>query len=270
MNLREVISSVPGMRGVMVCGVGAIAVLMSGGAASAAISGASNAHALSADVHLVSTLVGIDVGPLPSLAATSPNPYSTTQTVASASASALGVASLGTGLLRSTVTSDVAAMSSTGMAFGSSQVNGLGLRIVPGLLPILDVVNLGATTIGSDATVSFDGVNLVRSGGIIIEDADLHVAGVGVITIDANAAPNTVLLDALGIRIVLNEQILSGVGDTASIEVNAIHITIDSPLQLVAADVVIGHSFASLTIPAPGSVACIAGGGLLVLRRRRR
>ncbi|MDX9912819.1 MAG: choice-of-anchor P family protein [Phycisphaerales bacterium] len=78
-----------------------------------------------------------------------------------------------------------------------------------------------------------------------------------------------VLLDALGIRIVLNEQIAFNDGTTASLEVNAIRITIDSPLQLVAADVVIGHSFSTMTVPAPGAAGLLSAAGLLGSRRRR-
>src|SRR4029453_5441777 len=64
--------------------------------------------------------------------------------------------------------------------------------------------------------------------------------------------PNTVLLDHLGMRVVLNEQIRSGDGTgDAGIEVNAIHIYLDdvlvSGLGALRGEVIIGHAEAALT-----------------------
>lgn len=237
--------------------------------ASADIVGGSQGYGLHVDVGLVAGVLGIDVGPLPNAAGVAPSAYNDSNSLLSVSASALGVATLSTGLLTANASSDLVAGSTSGMTHADALVNDLLLRIVPGALFIPDLVRLEADTIGSFASVTYDGANLSTSGGFTIEDAMLSVSGIGLISINASAAPNTVLLDALGIRIVLNEQIVTNDGTTATIEVNAIRVTIDSPLQVVAADVVIGHSVATMTIPAPASLGLLAGMGLVAARRRR-
>ncbi len=247
----------------------AAAVCASGASAHAAISGQSDAHALSADVHLVATLVGINVGPLPVASGAAPGVYDVMQTAVAASASFPAVAGLSTGVLNAHASSDIGFASISGQTFAESTVDGLSLVVVPGVILTPDLINLSATTIGSSAQVAFDGSNLTTNGGFTIEDLVLSVSGAN-IPVNANAAPNTVLLDAAGIRIVLNEQILTTMGDTTSLEVNALHITINSPLQIVGANVVIGHSFASMTVPAPGAAGVLGASGLLAVRRRRR
>lgn len=173
-------------------------------------------------------------------------------------------------MLSANADSNITFGSNSGYAHGDGTVDDLLLRVVPGALPILDLVRLQAETIGSHADVSFDGSDFALSGGIVIEDATLRVLGVGSLSVLATAVPNTVLLDAAGIRIVLNEQISFNDGTIASLEVNAIRITIDSPLQVVAADITIGHSYAAMTIPTPGTLGMLASTGLLASRRRRR
>lgn len=256
-------------RRTIAAAIAAAAFAASGGVANAAITGNSHAHGLDVDVQAVVGVLGISVGPLPSASGTAPNIYNNTQTTLSATASALGVAGLNTGVLSAQATSNLTNASTTGQTHGNSSVDGLSLVVVPGILLVPDLINLTADTISSSATASFNGTNVVTSGGFLIEDLDLLVANIGVITVDANAAPNTVLLNALGIRIVVNEQIVTTVGDTTSIEVNAIHITINSPLQVVTADIVIAHSFAAITVPAPASAGVMAAAGLVAMRRRR-
>lgn len=249
------------------CGAAAAVLFAVASAASGGISAASEGTALDVNVNLLGGGLGINVVAAHAAGA-APASYFDSDLVLSAAASALGVASLSTGVLTADASSDVEASSSAGQAFGASQVNGLSFDIVPTILGSL--VSLDSDTIGSSALVGWDGSQFSSNAGFVIEDADLVVAGVGSIFIDANAAPNTVLLDLAGIRIVLNEQILTQNGDTLSLEVNAIHITVDPLLNVVDADVVIGHSFATMTVPTPGAGALAGLGGLMAARRRRR
>lgn len=243
---------------------------MASDARAAINSASSQGYGLEVGVHLLSNSVGINVGPTSYSSGNAPAAYSDSDFTASVFASAAGVASLSTGVLTSSAMSDVDAGDVSGMAMGQSQVDGLSLRVVPGVLPILDLINLGADTIGSNASVSHNGTSFGFSGGMLIEDATLRVLGVGNIAIDANAAPNTVLLDLLGIKIILNEQIEDIVGNTATMTVNAIHISITGTAQIVGADIIIGHSSAMMTVPAPASATMIAGlAGFAGARRRR-
>jgi hypothetical protein len=72
-------------------------------------------------------------------------------------------------------------------------------------------------------------------------------------------APNTVLLDLAGVRVVLNEQVSLQEGEVQSVTVNAVHISVDAVpgLGLLTGDVVLGQSHAQLGCseqgPGPGS-----------------
>jgi xanthosine utilization system XapX-like protein len=230
----------------------------------------SEGYGVRAGVFLLSNHVGINVGPTSYSSGTSPNAYNDSDVTASVSATVPIVGSLSTGIITSGATSDVDFGDTAGTVTGRSQVAGAALRIVPGLLPTLDVVNVSSTTIGSNASVSHNGSNFVVGGGMLIENLAIRVAGVGLLKVNANAAPNTVLLDLLGIRIVLNEQIQSVVGNTASMEVNALRISIAGTPQIVGADVVIGHSSAMMTVPTPASATLLCGAVGLIGSRRRR
>ncbi|MGH7130916.1 MAG: choice-of-anchor P family protein [Phycisphaerales bacterium] len=254
----------------LACAAVAVSVFTARPCSADVVNASSNGYGVSADVHLVSTLVGINVPAVPVAAGAAPAPYDTNGTLLTLNVSAAGVASLSTGLLTSHALSDVTGVGG-GMARGEAVVNGLNLRVLPGIVSVLDTLNAGATTITSSAQLTSDGVTITPLGASHLENASIYVFGVGNLAINANAAPNTVLLDLLGIRIILNEQILTTFGNTTTFQVNAIHITIDSPLQLVSADVVVAHSEASMTVPTPGVAASLAGlGALGAMRRRRR
>lgn len=235
----------------------------------AGIAASGSAYALDADVHAVSGLLGISVGPLPAVNGASPTPFSLAQTTLSAHASATGVASLTTGVLHAAAQSDINTLSLIGTTTAFSQVDDLSLRIVPGFLAP-DLIRFSADTISSNARLSFDGTRVTASASSLIENAGLSVAGIGSLSVFAAAEPNTVLLDTLGLRIVLNEQILTTVGDLTSLEVNALRITIRGPLQAVDSDIVIAHSAATLTVPAPGGAGFTAALLGLAFARRRR
>lgn len=247
----------------------AAAVLIAPATARAGISGAGSSSALDVDVHAVGGLLGISVGPAPAVNGLAPNPFTLSQTTLSAHASTAGIASLTTGVLHAAAQSDITSLSLTGTTFAASRVDDLSLRIVPGLLTP-DLLRLTAGTISSTAQLTFNGTQVVASGASSLEDAGLSVAGVGSHNLFAAAEPNTVLLDALGLRIVLNEQILTTIGGTSTFEVNAIRITARGPLQTVDADVVFAHSAATLTVPAPGGAGFTAALLGLAFTRRRR
>lgn len=251
----------------VLCTVGLVVSLPE--SSQAAIMGASAGQSLRADVHLLAGSLGIQVGPIASATGAAPSAYSHSHTVASVSASALGVASLNTGLLDANADSNINNGSLSGFASADATVNQLALRIVPGTIIIPDLISLNATTISSNVQVGHDGSAFTSTGGIVIENAVLRVSGVGLIAVNANAAPNTVLLDLLGIRIVLNEQFTHNDGVTLTRTVNALRITVSGPLQAVNADVVIASSSASVTVPS-APTAGLFGTALLAGARRRR
>ncbi|MDQ3276658.1 MAG: hypothetical protein M3Q39_16910 [Actinomycetota bacterium] len=93
-----------------------------------------------------------------------------------------------------------------------SRASAAGVNAVEGTLT--------ADLIVSRCTADADGVR----GSTTLVGASL----LGAPAVDLTPEPNTVLLDALGVRIVLNEQIVTDGGN--QIVVNAVHITVDSPL----------------------------------------
>ena len=74
----------------------------------------------------------------------------------------------------------------------------------------------------------------------------------------SNPAPNTVILNVGGLRIVLNEQTLLGDGLTSSgIETNAIHVGFNNFVAgtgLVNGNIILGHTSALATLGQPGAV----------------
>lgn len=205
------------------------------------------------------------------------------------------------GVLSATALSDVDGTPGTRFASGFGQVNGLDLDLVDAGVTVLgnptislDLLNADATTINSTSIITGDYGALHASGISVIQDLVLNVNGLDLDlvallgangNIDANgflvADPNTVLLSVggvAGLNIILNEQIVTGDGVTElTIETNAIHISasgIDLGLPLVSetleADIIIGHSQASMSsVPEPGSILLAGLGGFILLRRRR-
>lgn len=95
------------------------------------------------------------------------------------------------------------------------------------------------------------GSALTASGSTSLVNASAGgLLGLG-LRVTANPAPNTVLLNLLGVRLVLNEQLLGGDGvRTRSLTVNAIHLSINNALLVaiggLSSDVLISHSEVSL------------------------
>jgi uncharacterized repeat protein (TIGR01451 family) len=192
--------------------------------------------------------VDLDLGPLPTASgsAVDPNTYSDTDTVLSASVSLPALGSiLSTGVL--TVNADGDLANDTTSA--DATVDDLEILIV-GTLQLLTIT---ADTVVSTADISGEcGVSgLTATGTTTIEGAGVGgTLGVG-LSIDASPPPNTVLLDLLGVRVVLNEQIVSGDGvNSRGITVNAIHVdltnTILTLIGALSGDIIIAQSQAQV------------------------
>jgi uncharacterized repeat protein (TIGR01451 family) len=221
----------------------------------AAAQAVANSSAYGESVSLsVAPLVGNNLsansGPLPQVAGTAAPAYSKTATSASAGAStSLTGPLLQTGILIVNASSQMpAAVPTHADATTSNPAVTLG-----NLLPLL---SLNAQTVRADATIGGTcGSTLTATGSTIVTNAVASgTVGLG-LTLPPNPAPNTVLLNRLGVRIVLNEQIQSGDGRTTeNLTVNAIHITLQnsllSALGLLTGDIVISHAHADVECPA--------------------
>lgn len=209
------------------------------------------ARAFGEEIHLdLQPLLGVGVhvssGPLP-VAQGNPSPFSQQASLASASLS-LGPYGevLRTGFLINRVDS-----TADGTTSASSTLNALRLSLVP-LQPLL---TLRAAEVRSKAEVHGTcGSALTASGSTALVNASAGgILGLG-LHLAANPAPNTVLLNLLGVRLVLNEQLTGGDGIlTRSLTVNAIHLSIHNALLAaiggLSGDVVISHSEVSLDCP---------------------
>jgi uncharacterized repeat protein (TIGR01451 family) len=184
--------------------------------------------------------VQVSSGPLPGIAGSSPPAYDRDANAASASVSLAGGGEiLRTGVLN--VEADAAGNSVS----ARSLVNGLELDLVPSL-PLLRLLTLDAGTVRSSATIEGACGSLAATGSTQILQGDVGGVVAGGIALPENPAPNTVLLNLLGVRIILNEQIHSGDGvNERSLTVNAIHVQLQnsvlSGLGVLSGDIVIGH-----------------------------
>jgi hypothetical protein len=191
----------------------------------------SSAFGESIRLTLLGGVVSLASGPTPTAAGTAGAPYDDTHQLASAQLSSGLIGQiLNTGLL-------IAHAKSDGPAAGASAdatVNNLDLDITA-------LLGLGAATIKSEASLTGCVGNFDFSGQTTIEHATLSGVLAGRV-IALHPAPNTELIDDLGIRIVLNEQLTT----PTSLTVNAIHIVLSNFLLgtagLVSADIVIAQS----------------------------
>jgi len=211
--------------------------------------GNSSAYGVFAELDLlplIGPVVGIDLGPVAPSSGSAPPDYSDSDSVLSASlSSGLTGSILSTGLLSTDAISDIANDTTS----SSATVDGLNLSVV-GLLPLLTI---GADTVVTTAEVSgscSEG-NLTATGTTTIENAGAGgTLGLG-LTIDSNPTANFELINLLGIRVVLNEQIITGDGvNSRGITVNAIHVdltnTVLSLIGALSGDIVIAQSQAEV------------------------
>ena len=234
--------------------------------------GASEGYGLSANL----SLLGIPALVIPATApsqGTAPAAYNHSNSVLSLGVSVPLVGSVNTGVLESNAFSDVDGGVGSRIAYGDGTVDDLSINLVP-----LDnggnVVTLTATTVSAaSATLGDTGV-FAALGDSTLENLAINVMG-NQLNIPVDPAPNTVLFDLLGVRIVLNEQLTSVTNDDALQLKKAIHITLYNVAGLggvVSGDIVIAHSQANMsTVPEPGTFIALGAGllGLAFARRRR-
>jgi hypothetical protein len=235
-------------------------------------SGSSEGFGLSAELSVLNVPLLV-IPPTPLSQGTAPAAYNVANTVVSLGVSVTGVGSVNTGVLNSSVLSDVDGAAGPRFAYGDSSVDDLSIGLVP-LVTGGNVVNLTATTIASGSISVGDYGTFGMLGVSTLENLAISVMG-NQLTIPVDPAPNTVLFDLLGVRIVLNEQVESVSAGNVSQMTNAIHITLDDVAGLgglVSGDVIIAHSASGMTaVPEPGTFVAL-GAGLLALAvsRRRR
>jgi Thrombospondin type 3 repeat len=208
-------------------------------AAETTLTGQSDAFGVSAGVQ--AGPLSVTVAPTPAVASTSPPSYDLDDQAASASASSPPLGTfLTTGVLAVSAASAAPQASDTS---AQAAVNDLAVQAAT-------AVQLNATTVRAEAAASGACGALAASGSTVLEDARLTIANPlpTVVTLDSHPAPNTVAFDALGVRVVLNEQSTSGGGSAAGITVNAIHVYLDAALLgglTVSGDIVVSHAAAS-------------------------
>jgi hypothetical protein len=290
------------MRISLICAVASIG-LAAGVPAAAVTTISTSAFAFSSTVRVASA-VGVNVGPLAFTSGTASPAYDNSASVVSLDTNVgLGVVQVGlgqvtaglgieTGLLTSRSNANGSAPGDTTAGTGRSQVNDLALDLFTraGILPAITTLGLSADTITSTTSVTLNGDNATLTGTSVFEDLDVSLLGLLNVDGAANAqfSPNFVLFDGIGLRIVLNEQIIGGNGTTfQSLTTNALRLSFDDFLlggRLLTGDVIVANSFASILIdpvvgpplpavPEPGIWAqMIIGFGLAgsALRSRRR
>ena len=228
---------------------------------------------LSIDSSLVPASVDVGSGPLPSVSGSAPPAFNPSDSVLSVDESAgiqLGlpglpattVGILSTGAINVQTNGD----DSTPEANSSATIQALDLTVVEAVPGLLDLfLGISAETVASSASIGGTCGALTTSGETTLTNAALSsdIAGLAGIVgaLDVSPGVDTVLFDAaiLGgqLRIVLNEQIVTGDGLTsAGITVNAIHITlsgIELPILGLAGqlldingEVIIGQSVAQV------------------------
>lgn len=178
---------------------------------------------------LVPTLgpaLSITSGPSPRAAGAAPPPYAVSNSAASITVSTPLTGQI---LNTSTLAVDAAATVPTNNTVSASAIlNDLSVNLV-GALPVsARLLTLDAASVQASAQLAGPcGGPLLATGTTTITSGTVGgTLGVAV-AIPANPAPNTVLLDTAGVRLVLNEQILGGDGiRTRSLTVNAIHLTL--------------------------------------------
>jgi uncharacterized repeat protein (TIGR01451 family) len=201
------------------------------------------------------TVVGlpIDVGPIPHAEGVAPPVYDDQDTTLNLQVVALG--GLLTVLEAETLTVRAAsAVPGADTAIGEARVEGLTA------LALL-LTSLQADVIAATASIggSCDG-GLTAGGASVITGGRLTIANPLPTTIDipVSPAPNTTLFDALGLRVVLNEQTVSGGPQDRHLEVIAIHLTLQDFLlggALLSGDLAIARAEATVTCGIGGSDA---------------
>jgi hypothetical protein len=209
--------------------------------------GASSAFGESISLQVLPLLgspVQVSSGPLPVVQGSAPPAYSLTDDLASIQVSA---PSLGTLLQTNLLTVDAASTEpDSDQASADATIAAVRLR----LAAILPVLTLNADAVSSTAQVAGPCPQPVATGSTTLANAQVRgPLGIG-LSLLAQPAPNTVVLDQAGLRVVLNEQLSTVSGNTTSLTVNAVHVSFAelpvSGLGLVSGDIILSQSQAQL------------------------
>ena len=212
----------------------------------------SSAFGESVQLNLVPMLGGglhVVSGPLPQVSGTAPAVYAKT---ANASSSQLAALLLGQILQTRVLEVNASANLTRGnQSRASAMVNDLGLR--------LSSLTLNAAVLRTNAAISGTCGSFAASGSMDIANASSSAGP----PISVHPAPNTVLLNLAGIRVILNEQLLGGDGAASrSLTVNAVHVQLRnallSGLGLLSGDIVIAQSQAAAQCAGPQLTADLA------------
>jgi hypothetical protein len=181
-------------------------------------------------------------GPLPVVSGTAPASFDTSSDLASigVTCSPLGKL-LQTGLLQVDASSQAP---NAPVAEADATIAAVNARIAG----ILSLLGLTADAVSSRAFLSCPCVvgKAVVTGSSVLANARLNG-----LAVDARPAPNTVLLDLVGLRVVLNEQIFTVTPDgQTDFTVNAVHVSLHGMacegVGLISGDIVLAQSHAHM------------------------
>lgn len=246
--------------------------------------------AIWADISLLGDFASLELGPVAHSYGTAPPPYDESATVLEVEASAGPFgrgASIESGTLSSSASSDVDGTAGVRTTEASALVEDLGITLVnPVLLPPL--LQLTADAVGSEAAVTGDHGALEASGDSWLTNLALEVMGQEVaIEADAKGELSLNLPAGLaGLSLFLDEQTETGDGiEEKGIDVNALRLSLEAvPLDLLGheglaldGELIIAHAGAHMRaaaspVAAPATVLLLAAGllGLAALRRGGR
>lgn len=196
--------------------------------------------------------IPVQSGPLPTVSGSAPPPFAKTATVASATLQVplplVGQLFLATDVLTVNASADVPNVNN---ASADATVNSTGLTL--GLLGAL--LSVDAEIIQSTADISGACGALKATGTTTIVGG--AIGGLVAKSILLNPAPNTVLLNQLGIKVVANEQIPTGDANNRALTVNAIHISFTNTsllgIGVLSGDIILSQSKAALKCAPPAA-----------------
>jgi uncharacterized repeat protein (TIGR01451 family) len=228
----------------------ALAALAALGAAArpaTAQTAASSAYGESVDLRLLPLLGGglpIRSGPQAAVSGAAPPAYDV-----AASRLSVSVSTPLTGTVLSTSLLNAHA-ASTGVAPDGATADASVQRANVTLVGVLPLVTLAAEEIRSSATLSGTCAGgLAPAGSTTLVNLRLGGSLGASVTVNGAVAPNTVLLDAAGIRVVLNEQTSATSGGITRFTVNAVHVSAHgavTALGVLSGDVILAQSSAQL------------------------
>jgi hypothetical protein len=194
---------------------------------------------------LLGPVLQLNSGPLPMVSGSASPAYHFTRQLANVRVSAsTNLVPLGTVLQTALLQVDAESqVPETNEVFASATVLAVQLKLA-GLLPLL---GLQADAISSRAQLVCP---CTVGRPVMVASTSLANAQINLANVPSQPAPNTVLLNLAGLRVVLNEQILILSNSNADLTVNAVHVTLNAlPIQgvgLVTGEIILAQSRAHL------------------------